>query len=93
MACIPPPLAFHSSLTQKTNQWHSSSILSLSGPDNPVFKPLHRALDCRYRELHAKGVGTSCRQTEVVTVDEEEILWNSGVLSREIPDGLLKLLL
>lgn len=64
--------------------------IRLADPNNPIFRPLHRALDSRFRELHAKGVGTTRRQAEVVTCDEEEILWSSGELSTDSPDGLLK---
>ena len=63
--------------------------IRLCNPDNPVFKPLHRTLENRYRELHAEGVGTSRKRAEVVTSDEEERLWASGVLSNDTPDGLL----
>ena len=46
--------------------------IRLSNPDNPVFKPLHRTLKNRYRELHAEGVGTKRKMAEVVTSDKEE---------------------
>ena len=62
----------------------------LADPGNPDFKPLHLTLDNRYRELHAKGVGTTRRQAEIMTSDEEEQLWASGVLSSDSPGGLLR---
>ena len=30
----------------------------LADPSNTVFRPLHQALENRYRQLHATGVGT-----------------------------------
>ena len=64
--------------------------IRLADPSNPIWKPLHRVLDSRYRDLHAKGVGTSRRQAEVVSEDEEELLWSSGQFSSDSPEGLLK---
>lgn len=64
--------------------------IRLVDPGNSVFQPLHRALDNRYRELHANGVGTTRRQAEVVTLDEEEQLWQTRVLSSESPLSLLR---
>ena len=46
--------------------------VKLVDPTNRVFQPLHQALDNRYRELHANGVGTRQKQAEIITLDEEE---------------------
>lgn len=64
--------------------------IRLVDPTNPTFWHLHLALDNRYRELHAKGVGTKRRQAEVVSSSEEDQLWKSGVLSSDSPGGLLR---
>ena len=62
----------------------------LSDPSNPVFAALHRTLENRFRQLHAKGVGTTRKQAEVVSYKEEEELWTKGVLTSTSPMGLLR---
>ena len=62
----------------------------LCDPENPSFKLLHRVLDNRFRELHRIGVGTKRKQAEVVSYDEEDQLWETGVLCSDTPVGLLR---
>ena len=64
--------------------------IRLCDPENPSFKPLHRVLDNRFRELHRMGVGTKRKQAEVVSYDEENQLWETGVLCSDTPGGLLR---
>lgn len=61
----------------------------LCNPENHVFKPLHATLDNLYRELHRSGIGTTRKRAEVVSADEENQLWTSGVLSCDTPKRLL----
>ena len=56
---------------------------------NPDFLPLHRLLDTLFRELHAQGVGASRRQSAVLSQEDEERLWASGVVGVEKPESLL----
>ena len=62
----------------------------LCDPNNAAFVPLHRTLENRYKQLHSEGVGTSRKQAEVVSYDEEEMLWTKGVFSSCSPIGLLR---
>ena len=62
----------------------------LSDPNNPAFVALHRTLENRFRQLHAKGVGTTRKQAEVLSYEEEEELWAKGVFSSASPMGLLR---
>ena len=64
--------------------------VKLADPDNSVFRPLHRTLENRYRKLHATGVGTNRKQADVISLDEEDQLWQTGVLSSESPVSLLR---
>jgi hypothetical protein len=53
------------------------------------FLPLKKLLDTLYRKLHSAGVGCSVQRTQAVTEDDEDILWRSGVLDTDTPQGLL----
>ena len=54
------------------------------------FSALHNALDNLFRELRTEGVGATSKQAEVFTKDEENLLWDSGVMSTENPKSLLR---
>ena len=51
--------------------------------------PLRKLLDALYRKLHSQGIGCSSKQTKVLTDEDEEKLWSTGVLDLETPQGLL----
>ena len=53
------------------------------------FLPLEKLLDVLYRKLHSQGIGCSSKQTKVMMNEDEEKLWNTGVLNPGTPQGLL----
>ena len=57
--------------------------------DDSDFKCLYYTCDNYFRELHADGVGSQSRPTEVLTPADEEKLRQTGVLSVETPKSLL----
>ena len=56
---------------------------------DPEFYDLQKILDPYYRKLHQEGVGCSSKSTELLTRQDEEKLWRSGVLNPDMPQGLL----
>ena len=61
---------------------------NLFDKDHPDFKLLVTC-DNYFRELRADGVGAESQPTEPFTVEDEEKLWNTAVLSTHTPEGLL----
>ena len=57
--------------------------------NDPTFQTLHHTMDSVYRKLRASGVGAQKQQTETFTKEEENTLWESGVLGLENPKNLL----
>ena len=55
----------------------------------PTFEYFRRAFDSTLKELHRKGVGTTVKQAEVISLDLEERLWNEGALGDDNPQQLL----
>lgn len=47
--------------------------------DTLEFKQLMTTCDSYYRELREQGIGAAAKSTEVLTDDETEQLWASGV--------------
>ena len=56
---------------------------------DPAFVELHKVLDSFFHQLHSDGVGTRPIRSEIIRQEEEEILWNSGVLGNGSPKQLL----
>ena len=52
------------------------------------FKKLHGTCDVAFRELHESGVGATKKSAEVITRENEDKLWKSGVLNTTSPGGL-----
>ena len=46
----------------------------------PVFKPFHNALYNTSRKLLSEGIGATKNQAQVVTPNEESMLWEKGNL-------------
>ena len=43
-----------------------------------------------FRSLHEDGIGTERKSANIITKEDEDRLWDSGVLSTKTPDGLQK---
>ena len=48
---------------------------------NATFTNLHRACDTVYRDLHSQGIGAAVKHTSTFSLEEEEKLWSTGILS------------
>lgn len=48
--------------------------------DDSRFSNFRATLDAEMKCLHGKGLGTSSKQAEPITPDEESLLWTSGQL-------------
>ena len=72
-------------------QRHLNSALSteVNFMRDHEFHDLRKILDSYYRKLHQEGVGCSSKSTELLTREDEEKLWRSGVLNPDTPQGLL----
>lgn len=69
---------------------HMKRIDSLRAPNifaksDPAFETLRRTMDSVYNRLRVKGVGAVKKNAEVISKDEENQLWPSGVLSSNCP--------
>ena len=56
---------------------------------NPKFKMLHGTLNSHFRKLHEVGVGTKVKHSEIISKEEENTLWSSGVMGAQSPCSLL----
>ena len=58
-----------------------------------TFKKLNCALNYQMKQATAKGLGIESRQAQVITAEQEEQLWNKGVLGEHSPCTLRDTLL
>ena len=54
-----------------------------------LFANFRKTLDGEMKRIQQKGIGTHKRQAEVLTEDEEELLWQKGLLGDHSPIALL----
>ena len=52
------------------------------------FKPLHGAMDSHFHHLHSIGIGRDTKHARVLSKEDEEKLWKSGVVGTRSPKGL-----
>ncbi len=53
------------------------------------FADFRASLDAEMKRLQSQGIGSKKRQAEVLTEDEEELLWKKGLLGDATPQSLL----
>ena len=63
---------------------------NLIDQNNADFKELHCTMDSVFRSLRVEGVGVQVSHASIVTKEEENLLWEKGVLSLSTPLGLLQ---
>ena len=61
--------------------------------EDPSFRMFHVTLDNYFKLLRSDGIGSTSPHTEGISMDEENTLWDSGVLNVESPLGLLRAVL
>jgi hypothetical protein len=54
-----------------------------------LFAEFHSTLDADMKRLQHKGLGSKKRQAEPLTEEEEEVLWEKGLLGDHSPQALL----
>ena len=54
------------------------------------FKGMHSIIDAHFRKLRNDGVGASVKHASLIDKDEENLLWEKGVLGDDTPEKLLR---
>ena len=56
------------------------------------FKPIKHVCDSVFKRLHAKGIGTETKAIAVLSVTEEDRLWESGVMGLDTPVAVFSIM-
>ena len=85
-----PPSTLHQLLCgilRRMRELNPNCPTFLDKSDNR-FRNLQGTLDSYFHKLHSEGIGRKVKHAEVITTDEEDQLWESGVLNVTTPRGL-----
>ena len=86
-----PPTSIRSLIAAFQRVIRQSGWENLSLLDTSVirFKDFHNALEARCNELLNQGIGVTKKQAQIITEQQEEVLWDKNVFSLDTPWGLL----
>ena len=90
-----PPTSLHlllSGLQHYMKSLDKEQAPNIFFKNNPAFTRLHHTMDSLLQKTLSKwsGVGAQKRSTEIFTKEEENQLWESGVLGTDNPTSLLR---
>ena len=77
-------------MTDAILELESSAVpVDILDETDPRFSGLHTTRDRIGHDLQAVGIGAQVQHTEVISIEEEEQLWQTGLLNVISPKGLL----
>ena len=68
--------------------WHEIDIFK-----DPSFAEFRATLDSEMKKIQSLGIGSKERQAEPLTVEEEELLWQTGQLGDHSPQTIVDTML
>ena len=66
-----------------------SEYLNFMNKKDPSFRGLWSTCDRLFRQLRGKGIGSKPKTTTLISSEDEDILWEKGILGSETPKALL----
>ena len=69
---------------------HNPNYPNFLNKEDTSFRTFHVTLDSLFKSLRSEGIGSNSSRTEGITNEEEDILWQSEVVSTDNPKGLLR---
>ena len=72
---------------RRTNPFCDS--LNFMDPKSKDFKAFRSLLDRVFRQLRSEGIGANPKSATIITDEDEDILWEKGVLGIDSPEALL----
>lgn len=67
-----------------------SNAFNIFDEKDANFVPLKKVMDSHFKQLHSEGVGTHPCQSDVISTEQEELLWTKGVMGVDTPKQLLR---
>ena len=57
--------------------------------DDQCFEKMRKVLDAKMKELSKRGLGLEKKKADVISTEQEEIMWQNGILGTDTPQKLL----
>ena len=67
-----------------------SNAFNIFDEKDANFVPLKKVMDSHFKQLHSEGVGTHPCQSDVISTEQEELLWTKGVVGVDTLKQLLR---
>ena len=85
-----PPKSIYQLLTGLLRHMRSGnpSAPNFLEKTSPTFFQLHTVIDNHFKELRQQGVGSESKHAEIISKEEEDMLWKSGVMGTHSPQAL-----
>ena len=85
-----PPRSIHQLLSGllRYMRQHDPDAPNILDRKNPKFKSIAGTCESVFRKLHKEGIGASVNHTSVITIEEEQRLWELSILSVGSPKSL-----
>lgn len=86
-----PPQSIHLILCglQRYMQHKNNTLTSFLDKGDVRFRGLRGVMESVFQSLHREGLGTEVKHAPVISVEEEEKLWESKMLGDDSPEVLL----
>ena len=87
-----PPATIHMLLCglQRIMQRESEQLFEIFAKGDVHFRNLHGTMESMFQQLHKKGVGAMVKHASAITDEEENHIWQSGIIGDYSPTALLR---
>ena len=87
-----PPATIHMLLCglQRIMRRESDRPFEIFAKDDVRFRNFRGTMESVFQQLHKKGVGAVVKHASVITVDEENHIWQQGIIGDHSPTALLR---
>ena len=86
-----PPETLYALVTTFKRYFERNGVYTINplNTGDPIFGDFRSTLDAEMKRLHGMGLGTTTRQAEPITPDEEAILWAKGLFGAHNAQALM----
>ena len=85
-----PPNTLHHIICGIMRHLRSTTMPGVDFFKDAEFTSFRSSLDAEMKRLQSTGIGSTRKQAEPLTVEEEELLWEKGILGGHSPQSLLR---
>ena len=87
-----PPATIHMLLCglQRIMNRKKTRPFNIFSKNDVRFRSFHGTMESVFQSLHKKGIGAEVKHTEVISNEEEALIWSKGIIGSHSPRALLR---